>query len=47
MKRFNNLFEEICSVENLQSADIQARKGKLKTRTPHNKKSCERELERH
>ena len=31
MKRFNNLFEEICSVENLKLADIQARKGKLKT----------------
>lgn len=30
MKRVNNLFEKICSVENLQLADSIARKGKLK-----------------
>lgn len=30
MKRVNNLFHKICSVENLQAADAIARKGKLK-----------------
>lgn len=30
MKRVNNLFQKICSVENLQAADIIARKGKSK-----------------
>lgn len=30
MKRVNNLFEKICSIENLQLADEKARKGKLK-----------------
>lgn len=29
MKRFNNLYERICSLENLQLADSIARKGKL------------------
>jgi hypothetical protein len=28
MKRVNNLFEKICSIENLQLADLKARKGK-------------------
>ena len=32
MKRYNNLFEKIYSVENLQLADTLARKGKTKTR---------------
>lgn len=31
MKRIGNLFEKICSVENLKLADEKARKGKLKT----------------
>jgi len=30
MKRINNLYERICSVENLQLADLTARKGKAK-----------------
>jgi len=30
MKRLDNLFEQICSVENLQSADVIAQKGKSK-----------------
>lgn len=30
MKRYNNLFDEICSIDNLQLADSIARKGKLK-----------------
>jgi len=30
MKRVNNLFQQICSIENLQAADIIARKGKAK-----------------
>jgi RNA-directed DNA polymerase len=28
MKRLNNLYQQICSIENLQSADVKARKGK-------------------
>ena len=31
MKRIGNLYQQIISVENLQLADINARKGKLKT----------------
>lgn len=31
MKRIGNLFEKICSIENLQLADEKARKGKLRT----------------
>ena len=31
MKRFNNLFDKICSIDNLELADIKARKGKSKT----------------
>lgn len=31
MKRINNLYQEIISIENLNKADINARKGKLKT----------------
>jgi len=30
MKRVNNLFQHICSIENLQAADVIARKGKAK-----------------
>ena len=30
MKRINNLYEKICSVENLKLADLIARKGKTK-----------------
>ena len=30
MKRFTNLYREICSIENLQAADVIARKGKSK-----------------
>jgi len=30
MKRVNNLYRQICSIENLQLADSIARKGKLK-----------------
>lgn len=30
MKRVNNLFQQICSIENLQAADLIARKGKAK-----------------
>lgn len=32
MKRHGNLYAKVCSIENLQLADILARKGKLKTR---------------
>ena len=31
MKRISNLYEKICSVENLKLADQKARKGKLNT----------------
>lgn len=31
MKRIGNLYEKICSIENLQLADEKARKGKLRT----------------
>jgi retron-type reverse transcriptase len=31
MKRLNNLYEKICSIENLQLADEKARKGKLRS----------------
>lgn len=30
MKRIGNLYSHICSIENLQLADIKARKGKMK-----------------
>ena len=32
MRRINNLFEQICSIDNLNAADINARKGKAKQR---------------
>jgi RNA-directed DNA polymerase len=32
MKRFNNLYQRICSIENLIAADLIARKGKLRQR---------------
>ncbi len=32
MKRYNHLYEQICSLENLELADIRARKGKLHQR---------------
>ena len=31
MKRIGNLYEKVCSIENLQLADEKARKGKLRT----------------